>query len=59
MVVSFEHETSELRRGDDNSGDSAELEVNDGTELVSEASENVVWHVSDSEEVKVTDYGKF
>ncbi|KAJ0094936.1 hypothetical protein Patl1_16839 [Pistacia atlantica] len=52
MVVSFEHEASELRRGDANSRDSAELEVNDGTELVSEVSENVVWPVNVEEESK-------
>lgn len=58
MVVSLENETSELRGGDDNGGDPAELEINNGAELVSEVSESVVWHVC-KKMMKVTYNGKF
>lgn len=56
VIVSFENESSELSGGDDDGGNLAELQVEYGTELVSELGEGVVGHVC--EEVKVTDYGE-
>lgn len=56
MVMSFEDESSESRRRDDNGGNLPELKVDYWTEFLSEFSEGMMWHVG--EEMKVTDYGK-
>lgn len=56
MVVGFEDEFGELRRGDDYSGDLAELKVDDRAEFLRELGEGVVGHVG--EEMEVTDYGE-
>lgn len=42
--MSFENMFSEFRRGDDHGGHLAELEVDDGTEFMSELSECNVGH---------------
>lgn len=39
MVLGFEDETSVVRGGDNERGDSAESEVDDGTKFVSESGE--------------------
>lgn len=54
MVVGFEHVAGVVGGGDHYGGDSAELEVDDGTEFVSELSKGVMWRVC--EEMKVTEY---
>lgn len=47
VVVGFEDEFGELRRGDDYSGDLAELKVDDRAEFLREPGEGVVGHVGE------------
>lgn len=52
MVVGLEHKSRQFWRGDDDGGDLAKLEVEDGAELTGEVREGVVGH--GGEEVEVT-----
>lgn len=44
VVVGFEDEASQVCRGDDDGGDSAEVEVDDGAQLVGQLAEGAVRH---------------
>lgn len=54
--MGFEDVAGESGGGDDEGGDSAELEVDDGAELAGELGKGVVGHVG--EEVEVADDGE-
>lgn len=51
LVVGFEHETSEVRGGDYDGGDLAELELEDRAELLGEFGQGVMGFVSEDMEV--------